>query len=114
MSIKDLLQQLQTSPEKIEFADVMSTIDDAFVFSATAFKNGDAHNAAGTNNGSCKLFAFAKLQQLDQASTLALFGDYYRIDVLNNPGGDDHANIRNFMQFGWDGITFEGQALSAK
>lgn len=114
MSIKDLLQQLQTSPEKIEFADVMSTIDDAFVFSTTAFKNGDAHNAAGTNNGSCKLFAFAKLQQLDQASTLALFGDYYRIDVLNNPGGDDHANIRNFMQFGWDGITFEGQALSAK
>ncbi len=114
MTIQALLQQLQTSPESIEFADVMNTIDEAFSFSATAFKNGDTHNAAGSNNGSCKLFAFAKLQQLDQASTLALFGDYYRIDVLSNQDGDDHANIRNFIQFGWDGIVFEGQALSTK
>lgn len=114
MPIKALLQQLQTSPESIVFNDVMAAIDDSYLFSPTAFTNGDTHNAAGANNGSCKLFSFAKLQQLDQADTLALFGDYYRTDVLKHPDGNDHANIRNFMQFGWPGIEFEGQALSLK
>lgn len=114
MPIKALLQQLHTSPSSIEFADVMAAIDGAFNFSATAFKNGETHNAAGSNNGSCKLFAFAKLEQLDQASTLALFGDYYRLDVLMHPDGEDHANIRNFIQYGWEGIIFEGQPLSPK
>lgn len=114
MPIEALLQQLHISPSNIEFTDVMAVIDNAYNFSETAFKNGDTHNAAGTNNGSCKVFAFAKLQQLDKANTLALFGDYYRTDVLKHPDGEDHANIRNFMQFGWDGITFEGQALSAR
>lgn len=114
MPIKALLQQLQTSPSNIEFSDVMAVIDDAFNFTETAFKNGATHNAAGSNNGSCKLFAFAKLQQLDQTSTLALFGDYYRLDVLKHPDGEDHANIRNFITFGWEGIAFEGQALSPK
>lgn len=46
--------------------------------------------------------------------TLALFGDFYRNDVLKNPGGNDHQNIRNFMEFGWDGILFEGEALREK
>jgi len=71
-------------------------------------------NQAGTNEGSCKIFAFAQLNQLNQQQTLNLFGDYYRLDVLNNPDGTGHQNIRNFMQFGWDGIRFNGEALTAK
>ncbi|WP_228411668.1 HopJ type III effector protein [Chryseobacterium sp.] len=27
---------------------------------------------------------------------------------------NDHQNIRNFMEFGWDGISFEGEALKAE
>lgn len=114
MSPKALLQQLKTTPNSIEFNDVIAVIDNTYNFTPTAFKNGCTDNAANSNNGSCKLFTFAKLQQLDEASTLALFGDYYRIDVLQHPNGDDHANIRNFMQFGWQGIVFEGQALTEK
>ncbi|GAK84871.1 type III effector HopPmaJ [Vibrio ponticus] len=41
-----------------------------------------------------------------------MFGDFYRKDVLGNPDGDDHQNIRNFIAHGWNGIKFEGQALA--
>ena len=60
------------------------------------------------------LFAFAQKQQLSEAQTLACFGDYYRKDVLENPQGEDHQNIRQFMKSGWFGIAFSGDALAAK
>lgn len=66
-------------------------------------------NEAGRNEGSCKISALARLHGLDQSQTLALFGDYYRKDVLENPTGNDHQNIRNFMRDGWDGIVFKGE-----
>jgi hypothetical protein len=56
-------------------------------------------------------FFVAKLNGLSKEETLACFGAFYRNDVLQNPEGTDHQNIRNFIEFGWDGIEFEGQAL---
>ena len=114
MSIDTLLKQLQTAPQTIAFNDTMAAIDAAYNFSETAFKNGDTHNDAGQNNGSCKLFAFAQLHHLNQGSTLALFGDYYRQDVLLHPTATDHGNIRNFIHYGWEGIKFDGAALTLK
>ncbi len=114
MKINDFLQQLKQSPTTITFADTMDTIAANYHYTATPFKNGAATNAAGTNEGSCKLFAFAQQHNLTQEQTLACFGDYYRIDVLQNPSANDHANIRNFMATGWEGIQFEGQALKAR
>lgn len=114
MLSQTLLEQVRLKPDTINFNDTMAAIDADYHFTATAFDNGDTHNAAGQNNGSCKLFAFAKLQQLDTHSTLALFGDYYRIDVLQNPEGTDHANIRNFIEHGWNKVVFAGNALTAK
>jgi hypothetical protein len=40
-----------------------------------------------------------------------LFGTYYRNDVLANPTGTDHGNIRNFMLSGWSEIKFDSPAL---
>ena len=114
LTIQSLLEQLSTSPETIQFAEVISTVDNNYNFTPTQFRNGDTTNTAGSNNGSCKIFAFAKWHTLTPAHTLALFGDYYRIDVLLHPEASDHANIRNFMKYGWQGIEFEGQALSAR
>jgi len=34
--------------------------------------------------------------------------------VLATPEATDHQNIRQFMQNSWNGIQFEGQALTAK
>ena len=106
-----LLRQLKTSPETIDFKEVIAYIDEHYDFTPTKFTNGNTVNEAGENNGSCKIFSFAKLHKLSKEETLGLFGDFYRIDVLKNPEGNDHQNIRNFQQFGWDGISFEGEAL---
>ena len=112
MNRSDFLTKLDKTPEAVEFTDTMAVIEANYTFTETAFKNGETNNEAGTNSGSCKLFAFAKLQNLSQAATLACFGDYYRKDVLDNPNGTDHGNIRNFMKHGWDGIQFEGTVLT--
>lgn len=114
VSLSDFLLRVRTAPETIAFQDAMTVIDAAYGFTPAAFKNGAIDNPAGQNSGSCKIFAFGQLHELSQAQTLACFGDYYRIDVLQHPHGIDHGNIRNFMKFGWDGIAFEQAPLSLK
>ena len=114
MNLTDFLAQLAAQPEAIQFSDAIAVIDAHYDFTATGFRNGEVENAAGQNNGSCKIFAFAQKQQLSEAQTLACFGDYYRKDVLENPQGEDHQNIRQFMKSGWSGIAFSGDALAAK
>lgn len=115
MNVQQLVEAIKASPDSIEFAQVMETISEHYHYTATGFKNGpEVVNAAGTNEGSCKIFAFAKLNQLSVNETLACFGQYYREDVLQHPDADDHGNIRSFIQHGWDGIVFEHQALEAK
>lgn len=109
-----LPEKINHAPESITFPEVIAYIDAHYDFTPTRFTNGTAVNEAGQNNGSCKIFSLARLQGLTQEQTLALFGDYYRVDVLGNPDGTDHQNIRNFMQSGWEGIQFEGEALSEK
>jgi hypothetical protein len=92
----------------------MAVIEAMYIFTPTAFKNAALLNEVGKNNGSCKIFSFAMLHNLTPQQTLYCFGDYYRKDVLLNPTGTDHQNIRNFMLTGWAGIEFEGSALKAK
>ncbi|MBQ4828422.1 HopJ type III effector protein [Alteromonas sp. MMG017] len=106
-NVNALTKHLNDSPETVEFGDVIALIDSAFTFTPTAFSNGEVTNEANQNNGSCKLLALGQHLQLSQAQTLALFGAFYRVDVLKNPEGDDHANIRNFMQSGHEGVSFE-------
>lgn len=112
--LEDFFRQLSSDPESISFAQSIALIDALYDFTPTAFVNGQQQNAAGENNGSCKILAFAALHQLSEPQTLQLFGDYYRLEVLPQPLGTDHANIRNFMRTGWDGVSFAGQALSGK
>ena len=118
MTVQTLLTQLKSSPETVEFKAVMDTITAHYDYSPTRFTNGigenQAFNEAATNEGSCKIFAFAKLNNLNVEQTLACFGSYYRDDVLKNPTGSDHGNIRNFMVYGWPGISFDSIALTAK
>lgn len=108
---QELLNQLHTGEAK--FADVLAFIEARYTHVATAFKNGQQANGANENQGSAKVFAFAQLNGLDPAQTLRLFAEHYA-SVLAAPEGADHQNIRQFMQHGWDGIQFEGQALTAK
>ncbi|MFW1676892.1 HopJ type III effector protein [Pontibacter sp. JAM-7] len=99
--------------DTLDFEDTMSVIEQHFLYQPTAFRNGELENAAGQNEGSCKIFAFAKLMQLDEQTTLRCFGRFYQ-DVMATPDGSDHGNIRNFMQSGWSGIIFSNTALTSK
>jgi hypothetical protein len=101
----------------VDFKETMSVIAAYYDYTATCFSNGIEQplvNQAGQNEGSCKIFAFAKLQGLDKNQTLALFGDFYSKDVLEHPDGCDHQNIRTFMRDGWEGIVFSSEALTPK
>lgn len=111
MSLSNLLQRLREAPESIEFAEVIAVIDSHYDYTPTAFRNGEVENAAGQNGGSCKIFAFARLQELSPEQTLACFGRYYREDVLQHPEAADHQNIRSFMRHGWAGVVYAGVAL---
>src|SRR5574343_887039 len=100
------------SGQAVDFKETMSVIADNYHYTPTEFSNGIEQpllNKTGQNEGSCKIFAFAKLHGLDKNQTLALFGDFYRKDVLENPAGNDHQNIRTFMRDGWDGIVFKSE-----
>ena len=110
MTLNDFLQQLGSNTA-LDFEDTMQVIADNYTYTPSSFNNGDLENEAGQNEGSCKIFAFAKINNLNEEQTLKCFGRFYQ-DVLNTPDGTDHGNIRNFMQSGWSGISFEGTPLA--
>jgi hypothetical protein len=118
LTVNELIAQVRTQPQSVDFQMVIDTINANFDYRPARFTNGRGDdkviNEAGKNEGSCRLFAFALLQGLNQDETLALFGAFYRDDVLKHPDGTDHANIRTFMRHGWAGIHFDGVALRPK
>jgi hypothetical protein len=117
-TLNDFIESLDHQIDNTSFQQTMEVISEFYTYTPTRFINGLGDqaviNEAGSNEGSCKLFAFAKLHDLNEAKTLALFGDFYRKDVLANPDGEDHANIRTFMKEGWPGIRFDSMPLAAK
>lgn len=112
MTVSEFIEKLKTDARNVSFKETIAVIDANYSFTPTAFFNGNQINNANENNCSCKIFAFAKLNQLNQLQTLTCFGSYYFEDVLENPEGNDHQNIRNFIEYGWNGIHFENEPLS--
>lgn len=96
-----------------DFADVIAFIEEHYNYTPVAFVNGELSNPAGVNEGSAKVFGFAKLNGLNQLDTLSLFCEHYKA-VQDNPNGQDHANIRNFLHYGWQGFHMPSNALSVR
>ena len=117
MTLTNFLQKAKNN-EHVSFDETIAVITENYEYTPSEFKNGltnkQLFNAAGSNEGSCKIFSFAQINQLNPQQTLGLFGDYYRKEVLDDPTGTGHQNIRNFIQYGWEGINFTQQALKAK
>ena len=99
MPLEQFLHKIYQN-EPVSFHETIIVITENYHYQPTEFSNGIGDdvvvNPVGSNEGSCKIFAFAKLHKLNQQQTLNLFGDYYRIEVLQNPEGSGHQNIRNF------------------
>ncbi len=117
MNLNAFLQKIQNQ-HTISFNETLSVIAAHYHYQPSEFSNGLGDDklisAAGTNEGSCRIFAFAQLHKLTAEQTLNLFGDYYHVDVLQKPTGTDHSNIRLFMKYGWDGICFQNPVLTLK
>lgn len=105
-----LLENLKA--KTIKFVDVIATIEALYQYAPASFKNGTVFNDADQNQGSAKVFSFAQMHQLSAEQTLILFAEHYQ-SVLETPEGNDHQNIRQFMQNGWAGIEFGNQVLNA-
>lgn len=116
-AIQDFLRRVRDGDD-VSFNETIALINEFYHYVPTRFSNGVGEaalvNEPGANEGSCRILSFAKLNGLSQAETLALFGEFYRVDVLGSPDGSNHANIRNFMRGGWAGVHFEGVALRPK
>jgi len=87
MNIEEFKNKLKNTPETIQFSETINTIEANYNFTPTAFKNGTLQNA---------------------------FGQFYFDEVLKDPNGDGHQNIRNFMNTGFEGVSFEGTPLKMK
>ena len=114
MNLNDFKNKLKNTPEALKFSETISVIEENYNFIPAAFKNGDLENSSTQNLGSCKVFSFALKQQLTKEEALACFAQYYFIDVLENPNGTDHQNIRNFMNTSFEGLVFENETLTEK
>jgi len=113
MALQAFLSHVK-SGGRVSFQESIATVAAHYDYTPARFTNGGVVNEAGSNEGSCKLFYFAKLHGLNPEQTLGLFGDYYWKDVLEHPDADNHANIRAFMRHGWEGVAYEGEALREK
>lgn len=111
----NLIEALQIHLASLEaghsdFEDTLTLVERHCDYAPTGFHNGPLYNAAGENEGSCKVFALGQFGNLTEAQALLLFGRHYQ-SVLDDPAGTAHGNIRQFMTSGWSGIRFDGPAL---
>ncbi len=117
-NLENFVQQIKNQQENTKFEDVIDIINQYYNYTPEQFSNGANSdkiiNAAGQNEGSCKIFSFAKIHQLNDTQTLHCFGHYYRDEVLQHPENSDHGNIRTFIKHGGQHVVFEKDALTAK
>ncbi len=111
MNIANLLKLLRL--KKIYFKEVLSIIDAEYDYIPSIFRNGNKINNASENPGSAKVLYFGKINNISKDDTLFLFAEHYE-SVLEDPDGNSHQNIREFLQYGWEHVYFESPVLFKK
>lgn len=105
---------VEMSADDLTMEEVLEMINTHYETQLLEYTVGDVVNKQGENEATGHILSYAALSNMDKETTLKLWGQHYRA-VLANPDGTDHANIRNFMKFGWEGVPFEnGIALTRK
>lgn len=111
MKTEELL--VKSKANQLQFQNVLDHIAANYTYSPAAFQNGNVKNAVTENQGSAKVLYFANLHNLSHADTLLLFAEHYQ-NVLDDPAGEGHQNIRQFMANGWNGVFFDAVVLTGK
>jgi hypothetical protein len=91
--IRTFIERLRTTPETIQFAEVIALIDSHYSHTPTAFINGAATNQASENQGSAKVFSFARLHDLNEIETLHCFALKPLINFVKHFGGNFHRSL---------------------
>lgn len=99
--------------EQLQFSEVLIFIENNYSYSPSGFKNGNLYNSPSENQGSARILFLGQINRLTKEDTLMLFGEHYR-SVRDNPAGEDHQNIRQFMKNGWYGVKFDQDVLRQK
>jgi len=111
--LQEFRRRLREESAGLLFNETLAVVSELFDYTPKPFINGGLESAAGSNEGSCKAFSMGKLLGWSEAEVLASFGEHHR-QVVGDPGGSSHGNIRAFMKHGWKGVQFpDGLALTA-
>ncbi|GGJ82761.1 HopJ type III effector protein [Pseudomonas matsuisoli] len=111
MTLDQFRQSLKSGEHT--FATTLEFIAEHYDYTPRAFANGEVHNDAGQNEGSCKTLGVALLEALSDDEALLAFGEHYRA-VLFEPEGTDHANIRALQRSGLSGVRFESPSITRR
>lgn len=107
--LPEFLQAIRS--EQHSFAATLAFINANYSYQPQAFNNGAITNAAGDNQGSCKILGLALLEGLTCEQALLAFGEHYR-HVIATPNSTDHANIRQLLQTGLEQVNFSQLPLT--
>ncbi|MDR1027138.1 MAG: HopJ type III effector protein [Rickettsiales bacterium] len=101
---------------KYDFQQVLSVIDKNYDYTPTQFAVTDGWgdtNGLDQNQGAGRVLAFAKERRLDEEAALQLFAEHYQ-NVVDNPNGDNHKNIRLLAAHGLNQVHFANRPLRKK
>lgn len=107
-NLQQFRQQLYQAD--FSFAQALSFIHQHYSYTPCLFSNNGIVNPAGENEGSCKILAFAVLENLSKQEALLAYGEHYR-HVLATPAQTDHANIRALLKGELTQVIFQQPAL---
>ncbi|MBT3727100.1 hypothetical protein HOG21_05480 [bacterium] len=108
MGDKILIRNLLLEAKEAEtFDDFIAFVDKYFMLISTGFNNNGLKNNKFKNEGSLKVLAFAKYCKMTDVTEIAgLFKGYYK-DVLKDPKGDNHQNIRHLINGSIYEVSFD-------
>lgn len=108
MTRQELIDRLGSTGHR--FADTLKFIDTYYSYQPSSFDNGPVRNSPDENQGSCKVLAMALDLGLNDLQALQCFAEHYQA-VVDNPAGNDHANIRALRNHGLSAVRFDAPPL---
>lgn len=108
----EFAESIKLGTKPVTLTETLAFIDEHYEYISVGFKCGEIESQPGENKGSAKIFSFGLMTKMDETAVLRLFGEVYR---NLDPKGSDHPNIRNFIKYGWPGVSFSnGLAIMSK
>lgn len=109
---REFVEKIKKNEITVTYQETIDFLDKHYDYFEVPFKCGDISYEPNVKKGAAKIFSFGLMTKMSVDETLRLFGEYYR-DLT--PDGTDRPNIRNFIKYGWPGVTFDrGLAIVSK